>query len=270
MIQYRDSHVTVFRSALYLVNSIVVQTDDIVLIVDPAYLPHEIDEIRMYVDSIAGDKPLYILFTHSDLDHISGYGWFPDAISIASEKFVLHPNPDAAVNKVKANDDELYVLRPDPIQYPKIKHVISQEGQQLTVGSTTLTFYMAPGHHRDGMFIIIESLGLFILGDYLSDVEFPFVYHSFQDYLVTLEKAEQICRQHSIRFLVPGHGTICDIETAMKRKEESETYLSILMKERTSAEKTDIDAILARFGYNFRNCMAKWHAKNLIVLENEF
>ena len=70
---YRDPNVTVFQSALFQTNTTVVQTNDLVLVVDPGWLPQEVNAIRQYVDEIRGFKPVFLLFTHSDYDHIMGY-----------------------------------------------------------------------------------------------------------------------------------------------------------------------------------------------------
>jgi glyoxylase-like metal-dependent hydrolase (beta-lactamase superfamily II) len=149
--------------------------------------------------------------------------------------------------------------------------VISEDKHKLAVGATELTFYLAPGHNRDGIFTVIEPLGILIAGDYLSDLEFPFVYHSFKDYIHTLNKVEPIYQNHSVRLMIPGHGTVCDNhDEVIKRKKESEQYLAIIMQERNVSNKTSIVAILTLFGYSFPTFMEKMHIGNLNLLEKEF
>lgn len=63
-----------------------------------------------------------------------------------------------------------------------------KDGEQLKIGSTTLNFYEAKGHTDVGIFTIIEPLGVWIAGDYFSNIEFPFIYSSSKDYIQTLEK----------------------------------------------------------------------------------
>ena len=84
MIQYKTPAVTVFESALYRTTSAVIQTPDMVLLADPNWLPHEVAAIQQHVAAIRGSRPLYLLFTHSDYDHILGYKAFPDAQAIVS------------------------------------------------------------------------------------------------------------------------------------------------------------------------------------------
>ncbi|MEK4284043.1 MULTISPECIES: hypothetical protein [Ureibacillus] len=66
MIQYQDKHLTVFESQLYKTTSTVIQTEDCVIVVDPCLLPSEVDEIREHVVSMKGNRPVYLIITHSD------------------------------------------------------------------------------------------------------------------------------------------------------------------------------------------------------------
>lgn len=76
MFRWKRGPVTLFQSDLYMTNSLVMETDDCVLVTDPCWLPREVEEIRRYVDNILGARRLFLLFTHSDFDHIIGYGAF--------------------------------------------------------------------------------------------------------------------------------------------------------------------------------------------------
>ena len=84
----------------YPVTKTVVQTDDLVLLVDPNWLPTEIGFLQNYIAKILNNKPLYLLLTHSDYDHIIGYQAFKGAKTIASDAFV----------KNKEKEDEVQVL----------------------------------------------------------------------------------------------------------------------------------------------------------------
>jgi hydroxyacylglutathione hydrolase len=78
---YRDLNVTIFQSALFQTNSTVILTDDAVLVVDPAWLPDEVLAIQQYAESIRGRRSLFLVYTHSDYDHIIGHGAFrPDKV----------------------------------------------------------------------------------------------------------------------------------------------------------------------------------------------
>lgn len=225
MIQYKDEQLTVFESQIYKTTSTVIQTEDCIIVVDPCLLPFEVDEIREYVMNKKESRPIYLIMTHSDWDHIVGAGAFPEATVIASAAFKSKGANDI-VEQVKAFDDQYYIDRNSPVIYPNVDIVITKDGEQLKIGNTTLTFYEAKGHTDDGIFTIVDSLGIWIAGDYLSNIEFPFIYSSSKDYIETLEKIEVILSNHFIKFLIPGHGHIAiSTEEIIKRKNNSLQYL---------------------------------------------
>ena len=98
-ILYRDHHVTIFQSALFQTNSTVIKTDDVVLVVDPAWLPDEVIHIRQYVDSIRGHLPLFLIFTYSDYDHIIGYKAFQADKDFMTEAMDNNPEKEKNVEQ---------------------------------------------------------------------------------------------------------------------------------------------------------------------------
>lgn len=230
MIQFQNEHLTVFQSALYQTTCAVIQSEKAVILIDPNWLPQEIEIINAYIAGIIEGRQLFIIFTHSDFDHIIAAGAFPNAIKIASKAFVEQPNKAAILEEIQQFDAQYYVERLYPIIYPTIDLVIDEDAQQLVLGDITCTFYLAPGHTDDGIFIAIDSLKLMLAGDYLSDVEFPFL-TDFQAYLTTLQKAQMIVEQYEIQLLVPGHGkTTASSSEIMERIKESRRYLQQLQQ----------------------------------------
>ncbi len=270
MIQYQNKNVTVFQSALVQTTSTVVTTDDFVLIVDPNWLPHEIKEIQEYVAMVQRGKPLYLLFTHGDFDHIIGYGAFPEALIIGSTGLVHHPKKKEKVELIREFDHEHYIERPYETSFPEVNHEIKADGQTLLIGGTTLTFYLAPGHTHDGLFTIIEDLGVWIAGDYLSDFELPFIYHSPSAYKETLQKARQIRDQHTTLLLIPGHGKVTEKGIEIERRIRlAESYLNRLIE---AVLETDTKAIEGlekemRFPSSFtKQC----HDDNVAIVKRDF
>lgn len=265
MISYTNEHLTVFESQIYKTTSSVIKTDDCIIVVDPALLPAEIDEIRAYVDSIKGELPIFLIITHSDWDHFVGASAFPEAKVIASKAFTLK-NADELIEQVKAFDDDYYIEREYPIIYPQVDIVVEGDGQQLEIGNTLLTFYEALGHTDDGIFIVIDSVGAIIAGDYLSDVEFPFIYSSSLDYINTLEKVDKILKSHSVNVLVPGHGHVAKgEENILQRKQDSLTYIKELKKAVEAGLKHE--HLINR--YSFQRALKKCHWENVLLIENE-
>ncbi|MFJ8236049.1 MBL fold metallo-hydrolase [Ureibacillus sp. NPDC094379] len=266
MIQYKNENITVFESQLYKTTATVIQTEDCIIVVDPNLLPNEVGDIRQYVDEIQNERPIYLLFTHSDWDHIVGYGAFPEATVIASEPFSKRENKDEIIEQIHAFDDQYYIDRHYPIIYPIVDEVITSDGQQLDIGNTKLTFYNAKGHTDDGIITVIEPLGIFVAGDYLSDLEFPFIYSSSEDYRATLQKTDTILQSHQIKFLIPGHGHATENENEIiRRKNDGLNYIQQLK----SALQTKTDHLHLLDGYQYKKSLKNCHYENVEFLMKE-
>jgi len=268
MIIFQRDSLTVFQSALFQTNSAVVEGDGFVLVVDPTWLPQEVEEIAAYVRDIHNGRPLYLLFTHSDFDHILGCGAFPDAITIASREFVDSTNPQRSVNAVLAWDSEYYVQRPHEIVYPEITVAADHDGQTLALGTSSLTFYKAPGHNPDGLLTVVEPQGILLAGDYFSNIEFPYIYQSSTAYEATLGKLDHILEQHSVRVLVPGHGQVATDQSDMRqRQRQSFDYISALRCHLAANDQLAIDMMLE--AYAFPLGMKSFHDGNQTLMRVE-
>lgn len=266
MIKYQTNNVTIFQSVLYKTTSLVIQTEDCIIVVDPNLLPEEVLEIRQHVDKIKEDKPIYLIFTHSDWDHIIGYGAFQDAEVIASEAFHSKENKEEILNHILQFDDQYYLDRNYPILYPSVDITVKEEGQVVEIGHTKLTFYKAEGHTNDGIFVVVEPLGVWIAGDYLSDVEFPFIYYNSEIYEQTIGKTDKILDSHEIKLLVPGHGTATDIkEEIIFRKVLSYRYIQELRK--AVNENSDHQFLIQ--GYKYKQDQMKSHSENVDLVKRE-
>src|SRR5699024_2409254 len=110
----------------------------------------------------------------------------------ASKELSENPHNEAVMEEIKQFDQEYYLQRYYQLVYPEVDFEIAEDGQKLDWDAFSLTFYKSPGHTNDGIFTVIEPHGIFLAGDYLSDVEFPFIDSSYSDYVQTLEKAAAI------------------------------------------------------------------------------
>ncbi|MEO1435885.1 MAG: MBL fold metallo-hydrolase [Bacteroidota bacterium] len=269
-LQLQHGHITVFESSLFRTTSTVINLEEAILIVDPNWLPEEVQAIQDYVDEIRDEKPLYLLFTHSDYDHIIGYGAFPEATVIASDALVKNPNKEGVLLQIREFDQQYYLSRNYPIQYPEVQVVIRENGQQLELGQNTLTFYLTPGHNPDGLYTILEPEGIWIAGDYLSNIEFPYIYHSTADYLEVLKLSQHLLAQtdHKIRLLIPGHGdhTTNDREI-QKRIDESFHYIDSLAKHLKHQTPFDLEGLWQR--YAFPKGMQHFHEGNVRLMRRE-
>lgn len=268
MIQYKTKHVTVFESALFRTTSTVIETEDLILIVDPTWLPSEVDEISHQVDAARNGKGVYLLFTHSDYDHILGFGAFQDAYTIASKAFLDNAKKEKELAAIRKFDQEYYIRRPYPMVYPRVDLAVDESTEFITVGDTRLSFWQAPGHNADGLFTLVEPLGIWIVGDYLSNEEFPFIYYSVSDYEQTLNKAEEIITGRKPTLMIPGHGDVCtDTRDMFSRLKASRDYIDALRKSAVSGEDTLQDTLWDQ--YDFRQVQAEYHRNNLELMKRE-
>ena len=268
MIAFQQNQLTVFQSALFQTTSVVAEGDGFVLVVDPTWLPQEVEDIAAHIRKIRAGRPLYLLLTHSDFDHILGGGAFSDAITIASQAFRDNPDKERSVQAVRAWDSEYYIQRPYAVSYPEINIAAANDGQELVLGETRLTFYSAPGHNPDGLWTVIEPHGVLIAGDYLSDIEFPYIYQSSTAYEQTLTKLDGILKRHSISLLIPGHGQVTTNQAEMRqRQQQSFEYITELRGFVAERDQSAIDAMLQR--YPFPLGMKNFHEGNQTLMRQE-
>lgn len=266
-IQFLRKDITVFTSALYQTTSTLLQTPSAIFLIDPNWLPFEIHRIKEYLNSIRRERKLYLIFTHSDYDHIIGYGAFPGAKVIASSAFALKKDKEVDVRKAEEWDAEHYITREYPILYPRVDIVINQDGKSMHFDGTVLTFYFAPGHTAEGMYIVYEPAGVWIAGDYLSDVEFPLIEDDIDAYRLTMTKTDRILRAHLINWLIPGHGTVVDTkEEILRRRDHAIEYLDDFEKAIKSGSPFPTEKYRRR--YTFWSRIEPWHRSQLESWKN--
>lgn len=266
---YKDQQVTIFQSALFQTNSTVVCTDDVVMVFDPAWLPDEVMNIKHYVDGIRGKRELFLIFTHSDYDHIIGYKAFDADKVFTSKAMDENPKKFEAVEQCLDFDEKYYIRRPYPLEYPAPDFTVFRDGVQYKHGQTKMTFYLTPGHTADSMMVVIWQIGLCIAGDYLCNVEFPFIYHSSVDYEATLEKLPEIHDRNWFTRLVPGHGDpALTINDWLHRRTEGLAYIYALRESIATGIPFDETSLWER--YNFPRLQRKYHNDNVALMTREY
>jgi hypothetical protein len=137
-------------------------------------------------------------------------------------------------------------------------------------------FYLAPGHTSDGLWAIIPSLpeentnlkkGIWIAGDYFSNIEIPLIDYSVAAYQKTVQKAFSLIASFpSIEYMIPGHGDVATSHQAISgRIQTDRRYLTLLTALATNLE---IDVTLNEVheilhSYPFPREMEKIHIQNL-------
>lgn len=266
---YRDPNITIFQSALFQTNSTVVKTDDSILVIDPAWLPEEVAFIKKEVEDIRGQRPVYLIFTHSDYDHIIGYKAFQADKVFMSKAMADNPQKEEALEQVFEFDEKYYIERNYPIEYPQGDFLVYRDGVQYRMGQTKMTFYLTPGHTADSMMVVIWQLGLCIAGDYLSNIEFPFIYQSSVEYIRTLEKLPRIHDRNWFTRLIPGHGDpALSINDWLQRRTESLAYIYAVRESIATGVPFDEATLWQR--YRYPRLQKKYHLDNVALMTREF
>ncbi len=269
-LQFESETLTIFESELFRTTCTLIQKKDHLLLVDPNWLPSEVDFIYNYIQKKKRGRPLYLFFTHSDYDHIIGYGKFAEiATTIASENFVLNEDKESILNQIRVFDDQYYLKRNYSITYPIINQAIKEDGYELKIGESAYTFYQATGHNSDGLICLDQSENILIVGDYLSNIEFPYVYHSFSAYLETLNSIESICEKQNVATLISGHGDYANDQKEIEfRLKTARNYITQVKN--SILDKTDFEEAILLKKYDFPLIMAVFHKANLALAAKEF
>jgi glyoxylase-like metal-dependent hydrolase (beta-lactamase superfamily II) len=136
----------------------------------------------------------------------------------------LHRAPGEAQRALRQYDDEFYVSRPAPLALGQVQ-ALPVPGH-VELGDRELELHPAEGHTADGMVLFDRARGLLIVGDYLSDVEIPWIHGSLADYRATLARLAPLVEEATT--VVPGHGVPHDRETTLRLLDEDVDYLDAL------------------------------------------
>lgn len=217
--------VAVFTSYIWQINSTVVETKDHIYVFDPAYFPQEVEQIVRYVRDIRQERPVTLVFTHGDWDHIVGYKEFAEATVVAHEAIEEADRLSEQVQKAALFDGQYYIDRGHSLVVPKIDHPIP--ATQATDDPIAFLFadkgeiveYLpTPGHTRDMMATYFPQEKVLVAGDMLSDREFPFIDDDSNAYLNSLLMLKRLVEAGKVELLVPGHGSCTTDPIEMKQR----------------------------------------------------
>ena len=220
-------HALVVTSGFWQTNAIALRVGEEAVLIDSPYLPDEVDALSGLLAS-AGFEPDGLLATHADFDHLLGRLAFPGMTLGMAESSVerLQREPGEAQRALRQYDAEFYVSRPAPLALGQVQ-ALPVPGH-VEIGDRELELHPAEGHTPDGMALFDRAQGLLIVGDYLSDVEIPWISEggSLADYRATLARLAPLVEAAST--VVPGHGAPHDRETTLRLLDEDVDYLDTL------------------------------------------
>lgn len=198
--------VDVFTSGIWQTTSTILSHRSACLVVDPAYFPRELSAITARVEEL-GSAPA-VVFTHGHWDHVMGHTSCPGAPVWVHRQLA----DDVATNSVRAAkyladarefDSRWYVPRRDGHHWPGDLRGVHDQHLIDVAGASVRALHL-PGHSCDGLGLLVESIGLLLVGDYLSPCEIPFVDDAPQ-YRATLVRLLALL-EDGISEVIPGHG----------------------------------------------------------------
>jgi hydroxyacylglutathione hydrolase len=206
-------------SALFQTTTLEVVRDSARLLVDPGVAPWEIGEV-------AGDGDADVLITHADWDHVLGIGILESARITASRAAAERLRAPGAGEEIERQAAEYYV----PCEHLELLRVdrAVEPPAEIQIGPWSAVCRATPGHTSDGMAISIPEEGLLVVGDYLSELEIPFVNSSAPDYERTLELLVQVIEDERPEHVVVGHGPPHAARRALELAEEDLAYVRAL------------------------------------------
>jgi glyoxylase-like metal-dependent hydrolase (beta-lactamase superfamily II) len=215
----------VVTSAFWQTNAIALRVGEEAVLIDSPYLPDELDALPSLLAG-AGFEPDGLLATHADFDHLLGRMAFPALTLGLAESSVqrMHESPGQAQRALRQYDDEYYVVRAAPLGLGQVQ-ALPVPGH-VELGDRELELHPAEGHTVDGMALFDRAQGLLIVGDYLSDVEIPWLHATLAEYRATLARLAPLVEAAAT--VVPGHGAPHDRETALRLLDEDVEYLDAL------------------------------------------
>lgn len=258
MLHLSFDHYSIFQSRWWQLNSVLCNYRLTTLIWDPAYDQLELDNLSEQANKLESDSR-YIIYTHGDYDHIPGGPGFKGYMKVGSVGMEERKDKNRIVQQIANLDHEFYVKRKTPVSFPTLDIKIPTASPcLLKLGNLEAHFFRAGGHTPDGLFTVLPELGLWVAGDYLSDIEFPFVEDKLEDYYETLTTARQIIKDYELKIMVPGHGNPAFTRAeVMSRIDSSERYLNSL----TQANIPDWKTSWGTSPFHF--FLDKMHQKNI-------
>jgi glyoxylase-like metal-dependent hydrolase (beta-lactamase superfamily II) len=211
-----------FEGFLWETTSLLVVGEAESLTVDPAITADEVAAIGRRAEEL-GAPVRHVLITHGDWDHVCGIGGFPDASVAMGEETAEKVTTGAAEKSVQRAVEALGFV---PARSPRVDRAF-ERGSAVALGPFVVETFPLVGHTPDGSGFRLREVGLLLVGDYLSAVEFPFA-TSPAAYRLTLAGLIELLREDPPETVIPGHGPPLSAEEALGVAEADLDYLRSL------------------------------------------
>ena len=210
-----------FEASLWSTTSLLVVAEGESLVVDPAISADEVAGIGRRALEL-GAPVRHVLITHGDWDHVCGIAGFPAAVAAMGEETAERVESRGA-DSVRRGAETYGLEVSGP---PRVDQTFTR-GAAVELGPFVVETFPLVGHTDDGTGYRIRDLGLLIVGDHLSPVEFPFA-KSPAAYRFTLAGLIETLREDPPETVIPGHGPSLEPGEALRLAEADLAYLRAL------------------------------------------
>ncbi len=262
--------VYVFTSGMYAeVTATVVFTDEGAILVDTLPFPQETRVIRDFVNQRRA-QVLYVVNTHSHVDHIYGTYLFPEAVVIAHYRCrqLMERHAETSLTEAKKQTPQLADVT---IRYPEL---LFNECMTLRIGGKTLELTYSPGHSRDVITVHVIEDRLMIASDTVMPV--PYIVGGDLDDMI---RSLAAIKQRNLENLVQGHGSILlrgEIEETLDANIQYLKCIDRLVRERIArgvARSGVLDISIEQCGLSripLGGLVQKLHQANLLTLYDAY
>ena len=260
----------VFTSGVYAeVPATVIFTSEGAVIVDTLPFPQETRSIREFLNQ-RRTKALYVINTHSHVDHIYGTYLFPEAEVIAHYQCrrLMERHAEESLAADKQQNPRLADVK---IRYPEL---LFNDAMTLRIGGKTLELNYSPGHSRDVITVHAVEDRLMVASDTVMPV--PYVVGGDLDDMIQSLTA---IKQKNLENLVQGHGEVLlrgEIEDTLAASINYLRTIDRLVRERIArgVPRTGIlDITIEECGLSripLGGLVQKLHQKNLLTLYDAY
>src|SRR3954462_5021750 len=210
---HRDA--VVVTSRLWQTTCTALRSGNECMLIDSPYFPDELELLPVLLQQ-SGFDPVGLLATHGDWDHLLGRLAFPGlALGVGSSTGErLRAEPGAAQRELRDADSDFYVVRPGPLALGSGPGL--PVPGKMQIGDEEIELHPTGGHTPDGVAFLLGWAGVLVCGDYVSDVEIPWISPggSVAEYRATLARLAALVED--CEAIVPGHGSPHDRERALE------------------------------------------------------
>jgi glyoxylase-like metal-dependent hydrolase (beta-lactamase superfamily II) len=217
----------VVTSRIWQTNATALRAGGETLLIDSPYFPDELEALPALLRQ-AGFEPNALFATHADYDHVLARFAFPELTLGVGDPTMerIRAEPGAVQRELRDEDARNYVARPAPLALGNLQSLPVPGYVEL--GQHELELHPADGHTSDGTAVLAEFAGLLVCGDYISNLEIPWLSPGggLSDYRATLARLAPLVERAET--VVPGHGGPHTRETALRIIDEDLDYLDAL------------------------------------------